>query len=180
MHIKRWPAAFWRRLCQSLQNAGCSPVLIVPPETMPPHADPTERALADLPAPPVAFRASLDKAAALLARCDLVVGVDTGLLHLASAVGTRYVGLFGPTNPEVTGPYDRTLGTTLVALVEKGAACGGCWRQFKYIDDRCAARLPGSCMAALSPERVFAACQVELARSERRTSLVSYQTLTGD
>jgi ADP-heptose:LPS heptosyltransferase len=48
--------------------------------------------------------ASLDRVAALLDRCDLVVGVDTGLLHMAGALGAPWVGLFGPTNPDVTGP----------------------------------------------------------------------------
>jgi ADP-heptose:LPS heptosyltransferase len=109
-------------------------------------------------------REPLDRAAALLARCSLVVGVDTGLLHIAAAVGTRYVGLFGPTNPLVTGPYDRSLGTTLVAPFAKQRACGGCWRQFKYIDDRCAALAHGSCMHALPLEPVLEACAAELVK----------------
>jgi len=43
--------------------------------------------------------------AALLARCDLFVGSDTPLLHVAAAVGTPAVGLFGPTNGGRRGPY---------------------------------------------------------------------------
>lgn len=43
--------------------------------------------------------------AALLARCDLFVGGDTPLLHLAAAVGTPSVGLFGPTDGGTRGPY---------------------------------------------------------------------------
>jgi heptosyltransferase-2 len=45
--------------------------------------------------------------AGVLARCDLVVGGDTPLLHLAAAVGTAAVGLFGPTDGRVRGPYGR-------------------------------------------------------------------------
>ena len=40
-----------------------------------------------------------------LAACDLVVGNDTGGMHLANAVGTPVAVLFGPTNPLVTGPF---------------------------------------------------------------------------
>ena len=40
-----------------------------------------------------------------LAACDLVVGNDTGGMHLANAVGTPVAVLFGPTNPLVTAPF---------------------------------------------------------------------------
>jgi ADP-heptose:LPS heptosyltransferase len=103
--------------------------------------------------------------AALLARCRLAVGVDTGLLHIAAAVGTRYVGLFGPTNPHVTGPYDRSLGTALVAPFPKSDTCAGCWRQFKYIDDHCRTIPGGSCTGALQVEVVIDACRADLLRN---------------
>ena len=48
---------------------------------------------------------------------------------------------------------------------EKSAACGTCWQQFKYIDDRCRAMPAGSCMAALSVETVLEACLAELAQT---------------
>jgi heptosyltransferase-1 len=70
--------------------------------------------------------ARLDRVAALLARCRLVIGGDTGLLHLAAAVGRPYLGLLGPTNPAVTGPYDRKSGVTLVAPFAKPRSCQGC------------------------------------------------------
>ena len=40
-----------------------------------------------------------------LAACRLVVGNDTGGMHLANAVGAPVAVLFGPTNPLVTGPF---------------------------------------------------------------------------
>ncbi|MFN2582422.1 MAG: glycosyltransferase family 9 protein [Candidatus Dormibacteria bacterium] len=43
--------------------------------------------------------------AGILARCDLFVGADGPLLHLAGAVGTPAVGLFGPTDGRARGPY---------------------------------------------------------------------------
>ncbi len=42
--------------------------------------------------------------AAVLARCDLLTGIDSGPMHVAAAMGRPVVGLFGPTNPYRTGP----------------------------------------------------------------------------
>ncbi|HXA28957.1 MAG TPA: glycosyltransferase family 9 protein [Candidatus Angelobacter sp.] len=48
---------------------------------------------------------SLPEVAAVLERCDLLVCGDSPLLHLAAAVGTPSVGLFGPTSGTVRAPY---------------------------------------------------------------------------
>jgi ADP-heptose:LPS heptosyltransferase len=42
---------------------------------------------------------------ALVRRARLFVGGDTGPLHLAAAVGTPIVGIFGPTDPARNGPF---------------------------------------------------------------------------
>ena len=104
----------------------------------------------------------------LLDRCDLVVGVDTGLLHMAGALDVPWVGLFGPTNPEVTGPYDRSNGIALVASFVKAPTCGDCWKHFKYEDDTCRALNYGSCMDYLEEEEVLQACFQLLARGRAR------------
>jgi heptosyltransferase I len=41
----------------------------------------------------------------LLDGCDLVIGTDTGPLHIARALGTPVIGLYGHTNPRLAGPY---------------------------------------------------------------------------
>jgi ADP-heptose:LPS heptosyltransferase len=43
--------------------------------------------------------------AALIERCDLFLGHDTGMMHLAVAVGTPTVAVFGPSDPQIYGPY---------------------------------------------------------------------------
>ncbi|MFO0821455.1 MAG: glycosyltransferase family 9 protein [Pirellulales bacterium] len=48
---------------------------------------------------------SLPELASVLRRAQLYIGSDTGPMHLAAAVGTSCVGLFGTTRPEVSGPY---------------------------------------------------------------------------
>ena len=47
---------------------------------------------------------SLDAVAAVLERCDLLVGGDSPLLHLAAAAGTPVIGLYGPTDGAERGP----------------------------------------------------------------------------
>src|SRR5207244_8484363 len=48
---------------------------------------------------------SLRELAQLLLDAQLVIGGDTGPLHLAAALGTPVIGLYGPTNPARNGPY---------------------------------------------------------------------------
>ncbi|MGL4553888.1 MAG: glycosyltransferase family 9 protein, partial [Gemmataceae bacterium] len=50
---------------------------------------------------------TLEQAVCVYARAGLVVSGDTGPLHVADAVGTRVVALFGPTLAERTGPWNQ-------------------------------------------------------------------------
>ena len=52
---------------------------------------------------------SLPNLAALLARCRLFLGHDSGISHLAAAVGTRCLLLFGPTDPDIWAPPHGTV-----------------------------------------------------------------------
>jgi len=42
---------------------------------------------------------------AIIKRCDMVIGNDSGPLHIAVAVGVPTLGIYGPTNPKLQGPY---------------------------------------------------------------------------
>lgn len=50
---------------------------------------------------------ALPEAAAVLARCAIFIGNDSGLMHLSAAAGTPTLGLFGPTSAEEYGPAGR-------------------------------------------------------------------------
>ena len=56
---------------------------------------------------PVLFSPNLRELAALVGRARVVVAADTGPLHLAAALGTRVVALFGPTDPARNGPIPK-------------------------------------------------------------------------
>jgi heptosyltransferase-1 len=54
---------------------------------------------------PLAVAFGLGPLLALLARAKFMVSADTGPLHLASALGSRAIGLYGPTDPSRNGPF---------------------------------------------------------------------------
>lgn len=66
---------------------------------------PGEQELAEQIGARMAPPTNLRELAGILRHADAVVGADTGPLHLAAALGTRVVGLYGPTNPRRNGPF---------------------------------------------------------------------------
>jgi ADP-heptose:LPS heptosyltransferase len=153
MLIKKWPAEHWVYLNDTLQERGYRTLLFADAR----DCALSRQVIAQSKKPPLFVSTKLDNVAALLERCSLAVGVDTGLLHIAAAVGTNWLGLFGPTNPEVTGPYDRRLGRGLVAPLAKVESCRNCWKSFKYEDDECRTLDKRSCMSFLERNTVLEA-----------------------
>ena len=70
--------------------------------------------------------------AALLERCQLLVTNDTGTMHVATAVGTPVVALFGSTDRVTTGPW----GDGHV-VVKKDVPCSPCLKRVCPTDHRC-------------------------------------------
>lgn len=66
---------------------------------------PGERELAEQIGGEIAPQTNLRELAYVLKNARIVIGGDTGPLHLAAALGTRVVGLYGPTDPRRNGPY---------------------------------------------------------------------------
>jgi heptosyltransferase-1 len=66
---------------------------------------PGERELAEAIGARVAPPTNLRELAWILQKAELVIGADTGPLHLADALGTKVIGLYGPTDPRRNGPY---------------------------------------------------------------------------
>ena len=52
----------------------------------------------------LAGQTDLKQLMALMNRADIVISADSGPLHMANAVGSNVIGLYGPTRPEITGP----------------------------------------------------------------------------
>jgi heptosyltransferase-1 len=98
---KLWPESSWTELGRALESRGLTCVL--------PWGDESERGRADrlarsLGHAVVAPRLSLVEAAGLIGHATVVVGLDTGLMHLAVALRTPVVAIFCNSDPVRTGP----------------------------------------------------------------------------
>ncbi|MGD0061688.1 MAG: glycosyltransferase family 9 protein [Verrucomicrobiia bacterium] len=90
--------------------------------------------------------------AELYRRCQVVVTNDSGPMHLAAAVGTPVVAIFGPTDPALTGPYgDRHV------VLRAGVRCSPCFK------DSCANKVHMECMKLITVEQVLEAAKCFLA-----------------
>lgn len=102
---------------------------------------------------------SLGELAAVLERCQLALGPDSGPLHLAVAVGTPTIHLFGPADPRRFGPYgDRSRHRVILSPWP----CCPCDR-LDFPSDEIAAH---RCMAEIATEQVLAVA-VDLLRGPK-------------
>jgi ADP-heptose:LPS heptosyltransferase len=147
--LKNWPARRWRRLAAELaKRFRTAPVVagsggeaglvgsIVGPGT---------------PAIALAGRLSLGALAALHRRARLVIGVDSGALHLAAAMGAPVVALFGPADPVMFAPL---CPPARLRIVHAGLACSPCGT---LEHPPCGATSNPECMAAIDVGAVLQA-----------------------
>jgi heptosyltransferase I len=149
---KHWPVAFWRRTAEQAAEAGFAVVV--------PWGNPEEqaraRAIADGTPARLLDRQPLEALLETLARADLVVGVDSGLSHLAAALGVPTVVVYGSTDSALTGAR----GHRAVNLAAR-FPCSPCLQR------ECRYRGPGqtwegelivpACYVSVPPWRVWAA-----------------------
>ncbi len=121
---KAWPSERWIGLAELLCESGILPVLPWGNESEREAAEAIARAASVPPGALVAPRLSLTECAALLAGARGVVGVDTGLLHLAAAIDVPTVGLFGATPRWRYAPYWSPRAINLGTFGELGAQPG--------------------------------------------------------
>lgn len=103
---RNWPAERFSVLADRIiAELGSDVVFIGGPE----DRELVRRVLADMRGKAISTAGafSIGQSAALLSRCACLVSSDTGPLHLATAVGTPVIGLFGSTDPRRTGPVGR-------------------------------------------------------------------------
>ncbi len=105
-------------------------------------------------------RTNLPQLAAVLEACDLFIGSDGGVMHIAAAVGTPVVAIFGPSNPDAWRPW--TPGGRSV-VVTSGAQCSPCSYVGHSIGLRngCEAR---TCMHMVTAGQVMSAARALLAQ----------------
>ena len=120
---KIWPPTSWAKLADWLiQEKGMS-VVITGSST---DRDLTARITARMreKALNLAGRTTLPELAGILQKARVAITADTGPMHLAAALGTKVVGIFGPTAPGRTGPFGA--GHRVVRL---GMECSPCFQR---------------------------------------------------
>lgn len=109
-------------------------------------------------------RTTVGQLAAVLRYCDLFIGADSGVMHVAAAAGTPTVAIFGPTNPWAWGPW---LPPERYRIVRSAPLCSPC----AYTDtglgtpQGCPER---TCMRMVTVNQVLAAAEALLAGEEGR------------
>ena len=147
---KRWPVEHFAALADRLYRAHYVPVLVGGgrlDETL------AQDIMAACEIPPVNLvgRTNLKQLAHIFTRAALVLGGDTGPVHLAAGLRRPTVMLMGPTDANRNGPYGQ-----LENAIEAQRPCRGCWRRAcpKGLD----------CLAAISVEEVAAKMRPLLSR----------------
>jgi lipopolysaccharide heptosyltransferase I len=155
----RWPTERFTQLAERLLRAGTRVALV---------GGNVARDVCDAIARPLGPRLlradgrfSLLATAELIRRADVFVTGDTGPMHIAAAVGTPIVALFGPANPLRTGPY-----TAKAHVIHRRLTCSPC-----YAKARCPlGHAVPACMEEIEVDEVLAAVNAQLATPWRRSA----------
>ncbi len=149
--VKLWRPAGWAAVADALTRASGAPIILT--------GSVSERALCQAvaekmsrPAHTLAGQTDLDQLAALFGRCRLVLGPDSGPLHLATAVGTPTVGLYGPADPALFGPWGPPARHRALTSAWPCVPCG----RLDYPPDQVANH---PCVRAIDEQQVIAAAQ---------------------
>lgn len=142
---KRWPAERFSELIRMLQTDLAAQIVLLGS-----HGDVDVSAAvsnaAKIKPLDLTGKTSIADAVAILSVANLLISNDMGLAHIAPAVGTRTIVIFGPTNPVTTRPF-----SPLAEVIRHEVECSPCMLRQCPIDHRC--------MTRISPGRVFDAAR---------------------
>ena len=150
---KRWPVESYAKLNDLLQTETGANVVLVGAKD---EIGVSLEVLAKSKKKPIILtgKTNLAEAVAVLSEIDLLVSNDMGLAHIAPAVGTDTLVIFGPTNEKTTQPIGSE-------IIRQPVECAPCMLRDCPIDHRC--------MTRISPEEVFEKAKKKLnAKAQRR------------
>ena len=138
---KRWPAARYALLNDRLQRELGAQVALVGARD---EREVAEEVFEKSAIKPIILtgKTNLAEAVAVLSEIDLLVSNDMGLAHVAPALGTKTLVIFGPTNELTTRPFSEN-----AEIVRRPVECAPCMLRDCPIDHRC--------MNGISPAEVF-------------------------
>ena len=149
MQKKRWPIAFWASLIERLTES--FEIILVGGEN-------EEKDMLDL-LPLLSYetrrqvcssigKTSIEETAALLSKASMLISNDSGVMHLAAAVGTPVVAIFGPTSTVKNAPW---LSAEKCRVLTSGIFCRPCYTSSAERLNWCADQI---CLKDVSPNQV--------------------------
>lgn len=153
--IREWPRENWVSLVTELTRRGCATIIQIGTEH---HLSVGTIKFAPLPGvKSLVNQLTLEESAAVIATSSLFIGIDSGLLHLAAALRTPCVGIFGPTSPQL-----RLSPENAAECVVSRIDCQGCHHRVPRIHWESGCPHSAECMRRITTEEVLAACMKKL------------------
>ncbi len=146
---KRWPSEHFAQIIRQQMTRGVNVVLLGGVSDAEREQASLLKKTSDDTAGPVGGlldlvgKTTIMQLAALVKCSSVIVTADTGAMHIASAVGTPQIALFGSTDPERSGPYDPTNSI----IIYNRLACSPC-------DSRPTCNGAYTCMDGITPDTV--------------------------
>ena len=134
---KCWPADRFAELADRLNKELNAQIVLIGGEAERDYADNVFRQIGKRHTVNLAGKTSMPELIGLLAECDLLVSNDTGPAHVAAALGTPTLTIFGPTNEFETSPTGLHSQLIRAGNIE----CARCMHRDCPIDHRCMTRL---------------------------------------
>ncbi|HWZ20894.1 MAG TPA: glycosyltransferase family 9 protein [Ktedonobacteraceae bacterium] len=169
---RRWAPERFAQLADTLfYDTGGQLILMGGPEEAELHQQIFELMQSGMPVRSFAGKGNIRVAAAILEQADLFIGNDSGLMHLATAVGTPTVAIFGLTNSDAWGPYTGGLSTRQAVVVKMDLPCMPCFYRGHDLGtpEGCMTR---DCLAMLDVDPVATAARRLLRQSYKQPHLV--------
>lgn len=144
-YLKEWPQKNWARLAQKIIGRGYHVFITGAAADAQKSEEIVKMAEGGAHITSLAGKISMPATVSLLSRADLMVSVNTGLMHIGAALDIPLIALHGPTSAERWGP----LGNKSVIIKAGISGCGYLNLGFEYPPH------PPDCMGAITVEEVF-------------------------
>jgi len=139
---KSWPQAHIVKLCEELGRKDLRPVITGTQKDLT-SANELMNMVKNIKLINACAKTSVNQLACLIKRCAVFISADSSPLHIAAAVGTPFIALFGPTDPRrhLTATKD-------YVVLKKDLSCSPCYKS------KCKTK---KCMELITPEEVLEA-----------------------
>jgi lipopolysaccharide heptosyltransferase II len=146
---KRWLPAYWAELANRLHDDLRASVVVTGTPAEAATVQDVLRACAFKPMV-MAGQTTIPQLGSLLKRADLLLSSDSGPAHMAAALGTPQVTIFGPTDPAVYAPF-----SSKAVVLRRELACSPCYDASRTAECRFG---HVNCMRELLPDEAYQAC----------------------